>query len=106
MMGAAALFAALAGLGGYVAAAETTSAIYGKKLFGDPALGGPGNTKSCNSCHPSGKGLDNAWKNVKLGEKINNCIGAMKGKALPMDSKEMRSLVLYMQSLKPTSSGY
>jgi cytochrome c peroxidase len=106
MVTAAILFAAMAGFGGYATAAETTSVEYGKKLFGDPSLGGPGSIQSCNTCHPSGKGLQNAWKNVKLSEKINNCIGAMKGKALPMDSREMRSLVLYIQSLKPTSTKY
>jgi cytochrome c peroxidase len=103
-MKAAILIAAMVGFGSYTGAAETTSVEYGKKLFGDPSLGGPGNTQSCNGCHPSGKGLQNAWKNVKLSEKINNCIVAMKGKALPMDSREMRSLVLYIQSLKPTST--
>jgi len=32
----------------------------GKQLFSDPKLGGCTYDKSCNSCHPGGKGLENA----------------------------------------------
>lgn len=100
----AVLAAALMTLGGFASAAEMPAVELGKKLFADPALGGAGNTKSCNSCHPAGKGLENAWKNPKLAEKINTCItSALKGKALPVESVQMRSLVLYIQSLKPAS---
>jgi cytochrome c peroxidase len=105
-MKAAILFAAMAGFGEHAMAAEKPTVEYGRTLFADPALGGPGNTQSCNGCHPSGKGLENAWKNPELGKKINTCIGAMKGKALLIDSREMKSLILYMQSLKPAARKY
>lgn len=88
-------------------AADTPSAALGKKMFGDPALGGSTNSTSCNSCHLSGKGLEHARKNPELAETINICItGQLKGNALPMDSMEMRSLVLYIRSLKSPVSGY
>jgi len=92
------------GSGATAHAAQIPSAEYGKKLFGDPALGGATGSKSCLTCHPSGKGVENAWKNPKLGEQINTCIvGALKGKPLPLESVEMKSLILYLQSLKPAS---
>ena len=99
-MTAAILVASISGIVGYARAAERPTVDYGKKLFGDPALGGPGNTKSCNSCHPAGNGLENAWRRPALAEKINDCIGAMKGQGLPMDSAEMKSMILYLQSLR------
>lgn len=83
------------------------SVEHGKSLFYDPALSGSPNDKSCNTCHPGGKGLGNAWKNPKLAETINTCITSpLMGKALTIDSKEMKSLMLYIKSLKSTSSGY
>lgn len=92
---------------GSAMAADTPSAARGKKLFNDPALGGSTNSMSCSGCHPSGKGLEYAWKNPKLAETINICItGQLRGKALPLDSMEMRSLVLYVRSLKSPVSGY
>ncbi|MCF8383555.1 MAG: cytochrome C [Chlorobium sp.] len=92
---------------GSAIAADVPSFAHGKKLFNDPALGGSTNSMSCNSCHPSGKGLEHAWKNPKLAETINVCItGQLTGKALPLDSMEMRSLVLYIRSLKSPVSGY
>jgi cytochrome c peroxidase len=96
--------ALLVGLSLSAHAAEKPSVALGEKLFNDPSLGGATASKSCNSCHPSGKGVENAWKNPKLGEQINTCItGALKGSALPMESVQMRSLILYLQSLKPAS---
>lgn len=89
------------------AAEPMPSVEEGMRLFSDPALGGLNNQKSCNSCHPSGKGLENAWKNPSLADRINKCIAAtMNGKALKLDSVEMQSLVLYIKSLKPAPSGY
>ncbi|MCE1273941.1 MAG: cytochrome-c peroxidase, partial [Chlorobiales bacterium] len=40
------------------AAEPMPSVEEGMRLFSDPALGGLNNQKSCNSCHPSGKGLE------------------------------------------------
>ncbi len=70
----------------------------GKKLFHDPGLGTTG--KSCNSCHPEGKGLEQAGSRTDLPEIINGCITIpLKGKAIDPKSAEMESLVLYIKSL-------
>jgi hypothetical protein len=96
--------AAMVGFGASAHAEQVPSAEYGKKLFNDPSLGGATGSKSCATCHPSGKGLENAWQNPKLGQQINTCIaGALRGKPLPLESVEMKSLILYHQSLKPAS---
>jgi cytochrome c peroxidase len=82
-------------------AGETPSAGLGEKLFKDSTLGGSQNTKSCNTCHPDGKGLESAGSNPDLAATINRCIaGPLKGKKIPEDSVEMKSLVLYIQSLQ------
>lgn len=99
------LAAGLAGLSLTAYAAGTPSVELGKKLFNDLALGGATGAKTCASCHPNGKGVENAWKNPNLAKQINTCIvGALKGKPLPLESVEMKSLVLYHQSLKPVTS--
>ncbi len=70
----------------------------GKALFNDPNLGTNG--KSCNSCHPNGKGLERSRSNPELVETINGCITILlKGKALDPKSVDMQSLVLYVKSL-------
>ena len=70
----------------------------GMALFSDPALGTSG--KACSSCHPGGKGLENAFSRKDLARMVNVCIsGPLKGKALQEDSVEMRSLILYLDSL-------
>jgi len=99
------LVAAMVGMGTAAQAAQTPSVEYGKKLFNDPSLGGATGSKSCATCHPSGKGLENAWQNPNLAQQINTCIvGALKGKPLPLESVQMKSLILYHQSLNPSSS--
>jgi len=99
------LAAGLAGMSFVAHAAETPSVELGKKLFNDPSLGGATGSKSCATCHPSGKGLENAWQNPNLAQQINTCIvGALKGKPLPLESVQMKSLILYHQSLNPSSS--
>jgi len=98
------LVAVMVGVGSVAQAEQTPSVEYGKKLFNDPSLGGATGSKSCATCHPSGKGLENAWKNSKLAHQINTCIaGALRGKPLPLESVQMKSLILYHQSLKPAS---
>ena len=83
----------------------------GKTLFNDSKLGGGTSGKSCNSCHPDGKGLEGvankkAWatpggSHKTLEEAVNICIAmALKGKALKKDSKEMKDIVAYLKSLK------
>ena len=72
----------------------------GKMLFNDPKLGTTG--ESCNDCHLAGKGAEKAAaRNYNdIAQIVNICITQnIKGKALGTDSVEMRSLVLYIQSL-------
>ena len=71
----------------------------GKQLFEDPKLGGSKNDKSCNTCHPGGKGLEKAGANLE--STIQACIQkALEGKPLATDSQEMKDLVAYIKSLK------
>ncbi len=83
----------------------------GKVLFNDPKLGGGTSGKSCNSCHPGGKGLEGVaekkeWatpggSHKTLEEAVNICITmALKGKEIKKDSKDMKDLVAYLKSLK------
>lgn len=80
----------------------------GKALFNDPKLGSSG--KSCNSCHPDGKGLEQAGtkkefsvmgKSQKsLEEAVNFCIEmALKGKAIDPKGSDMADIVAYIKSL-------
>ncbi len=81
------------------AAQEGATIEKGEKLFRDPGLGTTG--KSCNSCHPEGKGLGQAGSRPDLPEIINGCITIpLKGKAIDPKSEEMESLVLYIKSLR------
>jgi cytochrome c len=84
----------------------------GKKLFDDVTLGGGTSGKSCNSCHPNGKGLEGIGskteframgKTYKSLEDVTNYFieTAQKGKALAPCSDEMKALVAYLKSLKP-----
>ncbi len=84
----------------------------GKALFDDPKAFGGAAGKSCASCHPDGKGLENAgakgkkeWKNpggtwTSLEDANNVCIIlANKGTAVDPKSEEMKDLVAYIKSL-------
>lgn len=84
----------------------------GKALFNDPKFAEGTSGKSCNSCHPDGKGLEKAglkgrkeWKNpggtwLSLQDANNVCIIlANKGKAIDPKSVEMKDLVAYIKSL-------
>jgi len=74
----------------------------GKELFGSPALGTSG--KSCATCHPGGAKLTEAagYGEAELKNIINNCISKpLKGNKLAEDSDDLKSLVMYIQSLKP-----
>ena len=88
----------------------------GKKLFGDPKLGGGTSGKSCASCHKDGKGLENlAGKNeframgkkyTSLEDIINYFVEtALHGKALDRDSDDMRDLIAYLRTLGRPASG-
>lgn len=74
------------------------SADKGKALFNDPKLGTTG--KTCNDCHPNGKGLEMSGTKEALPDIVNGCIaGSIKGKALKDNSVEMQSLILYIKSV-------
>lgn len=82
-------------------AEEQASVEMGKKLFSDTSLGAVGNTKTCSTCHPDGKGLGKAGKMENLRDMINNCIvGALKGKELDVNGPRIESLLLYVKSLE------
>ncbi|MEO5357952.1 MAG: hypothetical protein H7844_11725 [Nitrospirae bacterium YQR-1] len=76
----------------------------GKKLFNSIKLGGSTSGKSCNSCHPAGKGIDGAALQTKgLEDMVNKCIeGPLMGKPLAKDSQEMKDIAAYIKSLAKT----
>ncbi|HAD03274.1 MAG: hypothetical protein A2005_04325 [Desulfuromonadales bacterium GWC2_61_20] len=72
----------------------------GQRLFESTALGATG--KSCASCHPGGKGLQEtgSYDDGQLREMINFCIrDALKGKPLTTGSQELEALYAYVRSL-------
>jgi cytochrome c peroxidase len=98
---AAMLAAAMIAMGASAHAAQTPSVALGEKLFNDPKLGGATGTKTCASCHPDGAGVEFSYKKPNLPQIINMCIArGLNGIPLPLDSVEMKSLILYHQSLK------
>ncbi len=75
----------------------------GKVLFNDAKLAGSTAGKSCNSCHPDGKGLEKAADKKDLEKTINLCIvQALKGEAVDPTSADMADIVAYIKSLKKT----
>ncbi|NWF51773.1 MAG: hypothetical protein HXY47_01650 [Nitrospirae bacterium] len=89
----------------------------GKVLFNDPKFANGTAGKSCNSCHPGGKGLEKAGEKREfkimgktqnsLEEAVNFCIeNANKGKAIDPKSDQMKDIVVYIKSLakKPTEA--
>ncbi len=83
----------------------------GKMVFNDVNFGAGTSEKSCNSCHPDGKGLEKAGdkkefnimgkKQNSLEEAVNVCIEmALKGKAIDPVSEDMVNIVAYIKSLK------
>jgi len=85
--------------------------LNGKKLFNNPKFAGSRNDKSCNSCHPDGRGVEKAWNKTKfsimgrekdsLEDTVNLCISmALKGKPIRKDSRQMNDIVQYIKSLK------
>ena len=102
-------------LGSAVLAMNHTPEDRGKTLFNDTKLGGGTAGKSCNTCHPDGKGLEGVgskmmWKTPggefkTLEEAVNICVTmALKGKALDVKSEQMKDLVSYMKSIKPAAA--
>jgi len=83
----------------------------GMMLFNDTKFAGATSGKSCNTCHPDGKGLEKAadkkefnimgMKQNSLEEAVNVCIeNAIKGKAINTKSDQMMDIVAYIRSLK------
>lgn len=83
----------------------------GKELFKDAKFAGGTTGKSCNSCHPAGKGLENAgskkeWRMMgKRFSSIEAVINydiekALHGKAIDPKSEDMANIVAYIKSLK------
>ena len=106
-----AVFALVMLAGSAVFAMNHTPEERGKALFNDPQLGGGTAGRSCNTCHPDGKGLYGVaekmeWKNPggtfkSLEQAVNVCITmALKGKALDVKSDQMKDIVSYLKSLK------
>ncbi|MDA8415316.1 MAG: hypothetical protein M0023_16195 [Desulfobacteraceae bacterium] len=72
----------------------------GKELFTSTSLGTNG--RSCAGCHANGKGLEEVanYDEKSLSKIINQCIvKALDGKPLTVDSVELSSLVMYVNSL-------
>jgi cytochrome c peroxidase len=93
------------------AALAAGSASLGKTLFNDPKFAGAMSGKSCNTCHPGGRGLEQAGSKKEfhiagkaqksLEEAVNACIVyAIDGKALDPKSDAMQNIVAYIKSLK------
>ncbi len=100
-------------LGLVISFAFAADVARGKALFNDVKFAGGTAGKSCNSCHPNGKGLENSGekrefsimgkKQMGLEEAVNFCIvNANKGKAIEPKSEQMKNIVAYIKSLKPT----
>jgi len=72
----------------------------GKALFNDPTAFSGTSGKSCSSCHPNGKGLENAAMSAGLEDTINHCIvRALHGKDIDPNSAEMQDIVAYVRSM-------
>jgi hypothetical protein len=83
----------------------------GKLVFNDVNFAAGTSGKSCNSCHPDGKGLEKSGEKKEftimgqnqnsLEEAVNVCIEmALKGKAINTKSEDMVNIVAYIKSLK------
>lgn len=82
------------------AAKDAPSVERGSKLFNSTGLGTNG--RSCATCHPGGKGLEDIadYDEKKLAALVDNCIvKALKGKSLAGDSPELGSLIMYLNTL-------
>ena len=89
-------------------AEHLTPADRGKMHFNNPDFAG--GKRSCNSCHPNGKGLEGAGVKssfTKMGgqlasleDAVNMCIiNANKGDVLKVLASEMQEIVSYIKSL-------
>lgn len=87
----------------------------GKSLFNDTKFAGATSGKSCNSCHPDGRGLEKSGdkkefnimgkKQSGIEDAVNFCIeNAIKGKAIDPSSDQMKDIVAYIKSLKKAAA--
>jgi cytochrome c len=87
------------------------NAAKGKALFNNPKFAGATSGRSCNTCHPDGKGLKQAGSKKEfhiageaqnsLEDAVNACIiNAIAGKAIDPESAEMQDIVAYIRSLR------
>jgi len=91
-------------LGSGVLAADPPLYLKGWQLFGSEKLGTSGS--SCAACHPDGSKLKGAAtaSDEQLAATINKCLtGPLKGKELPLQSTEMKALMLYTRNLAKTA---
>lgn len=83
----------------------------GKALFNDTNFAGATSGNSCNTCHPDGRGLQNAGDKKEfrimggtqksLEDAVNICIEqAIQGTAIDPKSEQMQDIVAYIRSLK------
>lgn len=82
-------------------AIESPSLGLGKSIFESEKLGASG--RSCNGCHPLGKGLEQTgdFNDLELKDIINACIrDALKGEMISQDSQEMNALLGYVRTLQ------
>ncbi len=71
----------------------------GQRLFHDKTLGSNG--KNCATCHPDGKGLQNAgeYNEEMLQDYVNFCIrDALKGQLLPAGAPQLVALEKYVRT--------
>lgn len=88
-------------LGVQAYANEAPSLSLGKTLFESTELGTTG--KSCQSCHPQGKGLDmiGDFNDEELKDIINACLrDALGGKTISLESQEMEALHAYVRKFE------
>jgi len=88
-------------LGAQGYANEAPSLSLGKTLFESTELGTNG--KSCQSCHPQGKGLDKIgdFNDEELKDIINACLrDALGGKTISLESQEMEALHAYVRKFQ------
>lgn len=96
------VFIALFVLATVATAAGWPSIDHGKELFNSNLLGTNG--RSCSTCHPDGKGLEEAadYDDKALAKIVNRCIvKSLNGKAVDAGSPDLTSLIMYLKTLGP-----
>lgn len=87
--------------GFYAFATEAPTLGMGKILFESDKLGTK--TRSCNSCHPQGKGLDMVgdFNDTELKDIIYTCLrDALGAETISTETQEMEALVSYVRKFE------